>query len=359
MNYKQRQKMFKDLFSQNEKCDAVLITDSSNIRYLCGFSGSCGYVLVTRNKTYFFTDFRYQEQSEQEVGDNADIIVFKNSLLKTIFTKVKACKIKTLGIERSLSVDMFLTLKDEFDGKIVAVGNHVSSLRRIKEKEELKMLKKAFKIADHAFGELMNEIKVGQTEVEVAALLEYFMKSNGSEMPSFPTIIASGPNSSCPHAQPTNRRIKNGDMVKIDFGAVYKGYHSDMTRTIFVGKATDKFKKIYNIVHKAQTEAIKALKVGAKCNDIDKVARDIIAEAGYGDNFGHGLGHSFGLEVHENPSLSKKCEVEIEPGMTFTVEPGIYLPGWGGIRIEDSFMVDENRLVKLTRTPSAIYEVKP
>jgi Xaa-Pro aminopeptidase len=359
MNYSQRQKMFKELFSQNEKCDAVLVTDSSNVRYLCGFSGSCGYILATRNKTYFFTDFRYQEQSEQEVGDNANIIVFKDSFLKTVFKKIKACKVKKLGIERSLSVNTFLKLQEEFDGKVAPVSDHIRIQRRIKEKEELKMLKKAFKIADHAFGELMNKIKVGQTEVEVAALLEYFMKSNGSEMPSFSTIVASGPNSSCPHAQPTNRKIKNGDMVKIDFGAVYKGYHSDMTRTIFIGKATDKFKKIYNIVHKAQSEAIKALRVKAKCSDIDKIARNIITDAGYGDNFGHGLGHSFGLEVHESPSLSKKCEDIIEPGMTFTVEPGIYLPGWGGIRIEDSFMVEENKLVKLTRTPSAIYEVKP
>jgi Xaa-Pro aminopeptidase len=147
-------------------------------------------------------------------------------------------------------------------------------------------------------------------------------------------------------------------MVKIDFGAVYNGYHSDMTRTVFMGPVSEKFKKIYSVVLKAQKDAVKAIKIGVRCNEIDKVARQVIADAGYGENFGHGLGHSLGLDVHESPSLAPKCDSKIEAGMAFTVEPGIYLPGWGGIRIEDVFLVEENKLVKLTKTPNSLLEIK-
>ncbi|MDN5278961.1 MAG: Xaa-Pro aminopeptidase [Clostridiales bacterium] len=358
MNYSKRLDAYKKIIEKNKDFQAVLVTDSSNIRYLCGFSGSCGYLLVTRKEAYFFTDFRYQEQSAREIGNAAKIEVFNNNSIETICKRVKSCKVKTLGVEKSMTLDLFLNFKEAFSGEIRPVNDHIRVLRQKKDADELKSLKKAFAIADKAFAELMKEMKPGLTEVEVAAKLEYFMKSGGSEAPSFSTIIASGPNSSCPHAQPSSRKIKKGDMVKIDFGAVYNGYHSDMTRTVFMGPVSEKFKKIYSVVLKAQKDAVKAIKIGVRCNEIDKVARQVIADAGYGENFGHGLGHSLGLDVHESPSLAPKCDSKIEAGMAFTVEPGIYLPGWGGIRIEDVFLVEENKLVKLTKTPNSLLEIK-
>lgn len=341
-----------------KELQGIIVTNLRNIRYLCGFSGSCGTLLVTRKNAYFFTDFRYQQQSAKEVGDAAEITVFKNNLIESLFKQVKKSKLKNLAVEKSISVNLYMLFNEEFGGDLLPVAGMVEDLRRCKSDDEIKSLKKAFAIADNAFAELVKVIKPGMTESQIAAHLEFFMKSNGSSEPSFSTIIASGPNSACPHASPGSRKLKKGEMLKIDFGAVYDGYHSDMTRTVFMGKATDKFKKVYDVVLSAQKEAIKALKVGAVCKEVDAVARKIIADAGYGEFFGHGLGHSLGLDVHEAPSLSSKCEDKIAAGVTFTVEPGIYLPGWGGIRIEDVFLVKEKGLFKFTNTPNSLLEIK-
>ncbi|MDD3147148.1 MAG: aminopeptidase P family protein [Candidatus Riflebacteria bacterium] len=355
MNHSKRIAALRELFTDNY--NGMLITNLNNVRYLCGYSGSCGTLLVTKKDAVFFTDFRYQEQSAAEIGDAAEIVIFKNNQIETMKARIKKARIKALGVEKSINIRQFLLFSDEFKKDLYPTENLVERLRQIKDADELKSLKKAFAIADGAFAELMKVIKPGMTENEVAAHLEFFMKMAGSEAPSFATIIASGPNSSCPHHQPGSRKLKSGEMVKIDFGAVADGYHSDMTRTVFLGKATAKFKKIYATVLEAQKKAIKALKVGAICKDIDSVARKVITDAGYGDNFGHGLGHSLGLDVHEAPSLSQKCEDEVRPGVTLTVEPGIYLPGWGGIRIEDTFMVQEKGLLRLTNTPNDLFEV--
>ena len=336
---------------------AFLVTNPNNVQYLCGFSGSCGTLLIMRQQAVFFTDFRYKEQSAAQIGDAARIVVVKKSIADSLAKEIKKAKITDLGVEKSMSLNLFLTYADLFKVKLVPVGGLVENLRQIKDAEELECLKKAFRIADDSFAELMKIIKPGMRETEVAAHLEFFMKMRGSSDPSFATIIASGPNSSRPHAQVSPRKLKACEMVKIDFGATYGGYHSDMTRTIFLGKATARFKKIYSIVLQAQTKAIEALKVGVVCRKVDAVARKIITDAGYGENFGHGLGHSLGLDVHEMPSLSKRCVDKVEAGMFFTVEPGIYLPGWGGIRIEDTFMVQPNGLLRLTLTPNHLLEI--
>ena len=351
-----RIKSLRDKFAEDYK--ALLITNLKNINYLCGFSGSSGMLLVTKRSAWFFTDFRYKEQSAREINTDVKVIIADRNLVLAVCKKLKSLKASALGIERYMSVGQYLFFTENFGGKIVTADNLVEQLRQIKTDDEIKSLKKAFKIADDSFAKLMKVIKPGMTEIEVAAHLEFFMKNAGSQEPSFGTIIASGPNSSCPHAQPGSRKLKKGEMVKIDFGAVYNGFHSDMTRTIFLGKATPKFRKIYEIVLKAQTEAIKKIKPGAKCCDIDKAARTIIDKAGYKENFGHGLGHSLGLDVHEMPSLSPKCDTKIQPGMLFTVEPGIYLPGWGGIRIEDVFAVKETGLTRMTHTPNDLLELK-
>ncbi len=337
---------------------AVLVTDLSNIRYLCGYSGSNGALLVGKKSSTFFTDFRYKEQSAKEVGDTAEIIIIKDGLIVDIAKNIKKRKIKKMGIENSMSIGQYFACKEAFGIEMKQVGGLVNTLRQVKSADEIKNFKKAFSIADKAFAELMKVIKPGQTESEVAAHLEFFMKQGGSSYPSFETIIASGPNSACPHAHPTNRKLKKGEMLKIDFGATYNGYHSDMTRTIFLGKATPKFKEIYSIVLNAQKAAIDALKVGVVCKEIDGVARKVITDAGYGECFGHGLGHSLGLEIHESPSLSPTCADKIKPGMAFTVEPGIYLPGWGGIRIEDVYIIKEKGKTRLTATPNELFELK-
>lgn len=355
MDYKSRIKMLRDQFTSNY--NAMLVTNLANIRYLCGYSGSNGTLLITKRKALFFTDFRYEEQSKKEVGDAAEIVVIQRNAQKTIYERIKKLGIKALAIEKSLPLGKFLDLSKNYSGELVPTEGLVESLRQIKEKEEETFLKKAFSIADNAFAELMKVIKPGLTEVEVAAKLEFLMKSQGSSMPSFDTIIASGPNSACPHHQPTDRVLKKGEMVKIDFGATYMGYHSDMTRTVFLGKATKQFKKIYEIVFEAQSKAIAFAKIGIKCSDVDAVAREVIAKAGYGENFGHGLGHSLGLDIHESPSLSASCNDIIKENHIFTFEPGIYLPGWGGIRIEDVYMIKKSKLVRYTNTPNELLEI--
>ncbi|MBU1108189.1 MAG: aminopeptidase P family protein [Candidatus Riflebacteria bacterium] len=355
MNHAQRISQLRNSFTDNYQ--AFLVTSPNNVQYLSGFSGSCGTLLITRQHTIFFTDFRYKEQSVAQIGNVARIVVFKKSLADSLSKEIKKAKITDLGIEKSMRLNLFLAYSEHFKVQLVPVDGLVENLRQIKDADELACLKKAFRIADDSFAELMKVIKPGMRETEVAAHLEFFMKMRGSEDPSFATIIASGPNSSRPHAQVSSRKLKVGEMVKIDFGAVFGGYHSDMTRTVFLGKATAKFKKIYNTVLQAQTKAIEALKVGVVCRKVDAAARKIISDAGYGENFGHGLGHSLGLDVHEAPSLSKRCVDKVAAGMFFTVEPGIYLPGWGGIRIEDTFMVQPNGLLRLTLTPNRLLEI--
>ena len=353
---KERISALRKMFTDNY--EAVIITNLNNVRYLCGYTGSNGTLLITKKQALFFTDFRYQEQSQKEINGCADIVITKNGEDKGVFELINKMGIKSLGFEKSLDVARFLQFSDHFKGgKLVPTENLVEELRQYKDADEAKSLQIAFNIADNSLAALIEDMGLGMTEIEIAALLEFYMKTNGSEMPSFDTIVASGPNSSCPHHQPTDRKIKNGDILKIDFGATYNGYHSDMTRTFFIGKATAKFKKIYNIVAEAQKKAIEAIKLGEECKKIDAIARKVITDAGYAKNFGHGLGHSFGLEIHEKPAFSPLNPSTIQVGHTYTVEPGIYLPGWGGIRIEDSFIVTNEGLHRFTNFPNDLIEL--
>ncbi len=338
--------------------EAVVITNLNNVRYLCGYTGSNGVLLITKKEAIFFTDFRYQEQCQKEINGCADIAIVKNGEDKALFEKIIAMGIKTLGFEKSLSIGRFLEFANYFKGgKLIPTDNLVEELRQYKDNDEIDCLQTAFDIADKSLESLLEDICIGMTEIEVAALLELSLKIHGSEKPSFDTIVAAGPNASCPHHQPTDRRIKKGDMLKIDFGATFNGYHSDMTRTFFVGRATAKFKKIYSIVAEAQKQAIEAIKIGEECKKIDAIARKVITDAGYAKEFGHGLGHSFGLEIHEKPAFSPLNPSKIEVGHTYTVEPGIYIPGWGGVRIEDSFAITENGLWRFTNFPNDLIEL--
>ncbi|OIP24158.1 hypothetical protein AUK22_09045 [bacterium CG2_30_54_10] len=340
-----------------KKVEALLVMDFSNIRYLCGFSGSAGALLVERDHSTFFTDFRYQEQSALEIGSSAKIVVYKTSAIEAVTEFLKGKEFNTVAVEGSLRVDLMEAFSKGFEGKLVVALPLVEKLRQIKDREELKCLERAFEISDRSFERLLEFIKPGRTELEVAAKLEYIMRREGSDGASFSTIVAAGEHASCPHASPSERVLKLGEMLKIDFGATSNGYHSDMTRTLFLGKADKKFREIYRIVRKAQKKAISKIEPGVKCFDVDKVARDYIAKKGYGDNFGHGLGHSLGLDIHESPAYSTKSKDTISAGMVLTVEPGIYIPGWGGIRIEDTYIVADGEPIRLTKTPNKLLEI--
>jgi len=353
--FKQRQsRLLKEMPSA---VDAFLVTGLSSIRYLCGFTGSAGCLLLDRRKSVFFTDFRYQEQSAQEIRKSAEIVVFKTSSMEAVGEYLTTCPVKVLGIEGSLAVEQLETLKKTLRNEIRILNQIPEQIRWCKDEKEIKALRKVFQISDKAFARIVKFIKPGRKEIDIAAKLEFILRKSGSEGPSFSTIVASGERAACPHAQPTKKKIESGEMLKIDFGATFDGYRSDMTRTVFLGKATPRFKEIYGIVLEAQRRAIAAIKPGVPCKDVDAAARDYIASKGFGENFGHGTGHALGLDVHEPPRLSAKSSEVLAEGMVVTVEPGIYIPGWGGVRIEDVFVVRSSGPERLTHTPNELLEI--
>ncbi|MBI3039234.1 aminopeptidase P family protein [bacterium] len=355
--HKKRQQSLASLIPND--INALLLKDFSNLRYLTGFSGSAGTLLLERKKATFLTDFRYQEQSKLEVGDSAEVIVFQNTSTPTeaLFKLLRKKRLKVLGVEGSLPIELFEQMSKDLKTGLKVVSGLCEGIRKIKDETEIDNLKRAFSIADKSFAKLLEFIEPGKTELEITAKLEYLMRLNGSEKLSFDTIVASGDRSACPHAHPTEKKIESNRMLKIDFGAVFNGYHSDMTRTVFIGKADRKFKNIYSIVRDAQRKAIDAIRPGISCKQIDQIARDHITKKGYGPQFGHGLGHAVGIDVHEIPSFSQKSKDYLEAGMVLTVEPGIYIPGWGGVRIEDVFVVKSDGVEQLTKTPNDLLEI--
>lgn len=314
--------------------DAFIITELNNIFYLSGFTGSSGILVVTQKNAVFFTDFRYKEQSAFEVK-NADIVIIKSSLWEETLVHKIFKNTKKIGFEPHIEYATYEYIKKNSKGKkVIPLKNKIETLRITKDASELTLIKKACKIADDSFNSLLPHIKPGITEEKLALEFEFLVRKNGGSGISFKTIIASGPNAALPHAQPTSRKLKPKDTVVVDFGAVYNKYVSDCTRTLILGD-NPRAKKIYKIVENAQLSAMKALKPGAKLKKIDAIARDLITKKGYGKYFGHSLGHGVGIEVHESPRLSTRSEDSAKIGMVFSVEPGIYLPGFGGVRIED------------------------
>ena len=347
--------------------DALIITDGYNMHYLSGYKGHTGCMLVFKDKQYILTDSRYTEQVEIEAPEYTCVDVnldgYSKTLSKLIMTYFDNSKENiNIGFENEhISYRQYNAFYDEFTDKfgakfnLIELKEEISNLRMIKTEEEIANIARAQAIGDEAFRYILTYIKPGMTEQDVALELEYTMRKLGATGLSFDTIAASGPNSSLPHAVPTDRVLRNGDFLTMDFGCVYKGYCSDMTRTVFIGnEPNDKQREIYNIVLKAQTEAMKLIKPGVKCSDVDVCARKIIADAGYGDYFGHGLGHSVGLYIHEEPRCSRKCDTILEEGMTMTVEPGIYLPGEFGVRIEDLVVVTKDGYKNLTSSDKSL-----
>lgn len=349
-----------DFLSVNN-IDSLIISDPYNMRYISGFSGGEGYVYVSERFKVIITDSRYTEAAAKEAKDGFEIMqsTINKSSIDIIKDLIEADNAKIVGFE-----DLFLTCNEY--GRIVSrcglrnmkpLGEAVNDLRIIKTEEELEKLRIAESIGDRAFTEILNFIRPGITELQIAAELEYSMKKNGAEGLSFDTIAASGKNSSLPHAVPTNKIIETGDFVTMDFGCTYDGYCSDMTRTIVVGHADDKQHDIYETVLKAQLEAMKVIRAGVVGADVHKVAADVIANAGYGEYFGHGLGHSVGLYIHENPRFSLSEKRKIMANTIETVEPGIYIPDFGGVRIEDMIVVKEDGFENLTYSPKELIEI--
>lgn len=333
--------------------EAILIHSPVNRRYFTGFPSSDGYLLITKKEAVLFADSRYIEAAQKTVS------VCKCLLLKKVADEIKKYikdnKIFKIYIERArITVGTADFLKTVFRPCRVTPSKKldakIDELRMVKTTEEVEYIKKSQKIAEDAFKHILTFIKPGVTEKQIALELDFYMLSHGAEALSFETIAVTGKKTSMPHGVPDDTVVKIGDFVTMDFGAVYKGYHSDMTRTVAVGTVSEEQKEIYNIVLKAQKTSLEALKKGVPCSEADKAARDIIKNAGYGDYFGHGTGHGVGIEIHELPNLSPRSEAKLEIGNIVTVEPGIYIPDKFGVRIEDMALITEDGFENLTNT---------
>ncbi len=337
--------------------DAILSYKPENRRYISGFTGSTGYALITKDQAIFITDFRYIGQAKIECPG---FTIIENSKLKTITDILKETPIKRLGIEEDfVTYGQYQEFIEKLEGMtFVALDAAITKLRAVKTPEEVEMIAKAASIADEAFSHILTVVKPGISEDEIALELEYFMKKKGASKNSFDPIVASGERSCLPHGRATDKLIEKGDMLTLDFGCMYKGYCSDMTRSFVVGEATEKQKAIYYAVLEAQEKALAAVKPGLTGIQLDTIARDIIKDKGYGEYFGHGLGHGVGLEIHELPHVNAIGDIEMVPGHVITIEPGIYLPGFGGVRIEDLVVVTDAGYRVLSKSTKELIELK-
>jgi Xaa-Pro aminopeptidase len=339
-----------------KELDGILISQPENRRYLSGFDGSAGLLLITASESILATDFRYTEQAKQQAPD-FQVFQTKGDLKEWFPGLVSNIKLKKLGFEAEYLtlasyqrfVEAVKSLPDQL--QLVPAGEPVERLRAVKEAGELELITKAVKLADQAIKHISNIIRPGMTEKEVSWEIERFMKENGSGSMPFDLIVAAGPRSALPHAQPTERPIQKGEPIVVDIGARWEGYCSDLTRTLYLGEADATFAKVYDIVLGAQLTAMATLESGMTGEQADKLARTVIEEAGYGKDFGHSLGHGVGLACHEEPRLANKVSGKLSDGMVFTIEPGIYLTGWGGVRIEDMVVLENGRPKVLSQAP--------
>ncbi|MCU0606864.1 MAG: Xaa-Pro peptidase family protein [Candidatus Edwardsbacteria bacterium] len=335
---------------------ALLVSRPANIRYLCGYTGSAGLLLVTRRGSTFLTDFRYQEQVKREVTA-ARCVIIRTDLYSDLVALPGIRALRRIGFEsQHLTFDRYDFLRKHLRPPVPTAGL-IEGLREIKDRSEIGAITKAAAIADRAFARIVREIRPGMTETAIAARLEALMKEQGASRPSFETIVGSGPNGALPHAKPGPRTVRKGDFIVLDFGAQYRGYCSDMTRTVVLGRPSDRHKLIYGIVQRAQQAGLDAVRAGVSGRAADAAARDVIERAGHGGRFGHGLGHGVGLEVHERPRLGRLSDDVLRAGAVVTVEPGVYLPGWGGVRIEDLVVVTDAGNRVLSRSPKQLIAI--
>ncbi|MGI5836706.1 MAG: M24 family metallopeptidase [Chloroflexota bacterium] len=347
--------------------DAFLISQPESRRYLSGFTGqdnppmdSAGYLLITQSRALLFTDGRTIEQAAQETT-GYEAVLIENRFHDTLAQLLPEMHLPRIAFEGNhLTYRVYEEVAGVLDPNSILVPSYdvVDTLRAVKDERELEAIEEAVILADSAFAHILGMIEPGLTEREVAWEIESYLRKHGSEGVAFDTIVASGPNASKPHHQPSDRAIQANEPVIMDWGARVRGYCSDITRTIVLGKADDQFKKLYSIVLEAQTRVEKRVRSGMTGIKADSFARKVIEEAGYGEFFVHSTGHGVGLEIHELPRLRRTAENVLEDGMVFSVEPGIYLPGWGGIRIEDLVTLQDGRPVVLTRSPKQMQSVE-
>lgn len=336
-----RSERLRQLIGDNE---AVLITSYPNIFYYSGFESEDACLVITKNDSILFTDSRYTIQAGiQSPGYEVRDIFKMEEIIKSLKQEILCFE------EDSVSVLEFSKLQGH-SKKLKPFSKMIKSPRRIKDSYEISKIAEAEELGDRAFSYILDHIKSGRTEKEIAIELEFFMRKNGASRLSFDTICASGVRSAMPHGVASDKVIEKGDFLTLDFGCVIDGYCSDMTRTVVIGEASQRQKEIYEIVLKAQKACLEMIRAGVRCADADKVCRDIITEYGYGKNFGHGTGHGVGIEIHELPSLSPRSEAVLEIGNVVSVEPGIYIDGFGGVRIEDLVQIDAENALNLTKS---------
>ncbi len=338
--------------------ELLLVSADANRLYFTGFPSSAGLLLITASDASFYIDFRYFEKAQREIN-HCKVLLLENTQ-NTLNAYIKEHNIKKIILETSYApIDMISSYRKmipenceiSLDSRI---NDKILEIRSIKSAEEIKNIKEAQRLTDETFSYILDRIKKGRTELEVMLDMEFYMRKRGSEGISFDFVVVSGENSSLPHGVPTKRPIEDGDFITMDFGAVVNGYRSDMTRTVAVGSVSDLQRKVYDTVLSAQNLALEQIKPGVICKDIDQIARNFIYSNGYEGCFGHGLGHSVGLEIHESPSFNTRDTTILRPGMVLTVEPGIYLEGQFGVRIEDMVCITENGFENITKSPKEL-----
>ncbi|OGO04880.1 MAG: hypothetical protein A2Y60_05985 [Chloroflexi bacterium RBG_13_54_9] len=343
-------KLRQKLAESQLQLDTILISQAENRRYLSGFVGSAGYLLISQERALLATDSRYVEQAQGQAPD-FEIVRIEgepDNWFPKLISELGATRLGFEGSDLSFAAYRRLTealgLPDFIgEAQLIPTDGLAESLRAVKEEEELRLISQAIQLTDAAFEHISQRLQPGMTEKEVAWQLEKYMRENGGEGVAFELIVASGPNSAFPHARPTERRLQEGEPIVIDIGAKVNGYCGDLTRSVCLGEPDETFKRVYDIVLGAQLTAIATLEGGMSGEQADRLARRAIEEAGYGEAFGHGLGHGLGLNVHEQPRLGKTSTDILAEGMVTTIEPGIYLPGWGGVRIEDVVVLEKGR----------------
>jgi Xaa-Pro aminopeptidase len=336
--------------------DAILFWGLENIRYLSGFTGSDGALIYAREGQLFLSDSRYTEQAKSEVKNSA----FRQYKQKIpgIAEALRSLRSRKIGFEaNAVLFESYRMLKERLPrALLVPLSSELAGLRAIKDPEETKKLKAAVQIATASFTKTLGKVNPGTQEKKIAQFLECQFRNRGGDKPAFDTIVASGVRAALPHGSASSKRLQAGETVVIDFGTRFQGYHSDETKTLVLGKPDPTMKKIYETVHRAQKRAIKAIRPGVSGRQIDAAAREVIEKAGFGKYFGHGTGHGVGLAVHEDPAISPYGKGIVEEGMVFTVEPGIYIPDWGGVRLEDMVEVTARGCERLTYLPKMIQD---
>lgn len=335
--------------------NGLLVTSRQNVFYLSGFDGSSGDLFITLDAAYIMCDFRYTQQAQQQASMYMATDVSKG-IYHVINNIISYHKLSQIGVEdRSISQAVYHGMKKSITGAtLVSIGGLITEMRMIKDELEVENLEKAAWIGDLAFQETIKKIRPGISEIEIAAELEYVMRKNGASGTSFDTIVASGINSAKPHGTASDKLLEDGDFVVMDFGCIYNGYCSDMTRTVAIGGVSPEQQKVYQAVLFTQLKMVNQVSAGKPCVQLDHIARNLLNTFGYSEYFGHSLGHGVGIDIHEAPTLGPKSQQTLEPGMLVTIEPGVYFADNFGVRIEDSVLVLEDEIKILTHSPKEL-----